>query len=129
VHAVRATAEGAFQSNIQENKDWNVRTGGWPAYSNSFQSNIQENKDWNSHSRNAIAPVGVFQSNIQENKDWNKQLGDVKTPATYTFRATSKRTRIETRPGFPGILTVTPAFRATSKRTRIETKLVYYGLI
>ena len=38
------------------------------------------------------------------------------------FRATSKRTRIETRAGDPGALLLSESFRATSKRTRIETE-------
>ena len=139
---------GIFQSNIQENKDWNS------AYTHStrcprtcFQSNIQENKDWNSiRSIFRIHPPLYFQSNIQENKDWNSKLFvksknfftalseqhpreqglkhddiDKQIQQWYTFRATSKRTRIETshrsRPGEPSF----PPFRATSKRTRIET--------
>ena len=86
-----------FQSNIQENKDWNHEMRSWshrklqlseqhpreqglklfrvscsisPWYS--FQSNIQENKDWNAtiFTTSKFEPL-CFQSNIQENKDWN----------------------------------------------------------
>ena len=87
-----------FQSNIQENKDWN---NGWSNSSTNiidFQSNIQENKDWNfdclnytclvkklseQHPReqglkHIVEPYttfffATFQSNIQENKDWNQK--------------------------------------------------------
>jgi len=86
-----------FQSNIQENKDWNF-PGELPVdlAKGLFQSNIQENKDWNldnillaallynlseQHPREqglklmylviTILLWIVFQSNIQENKDWN----------------------------------------------------------
>ena len=41
--------------------------------------------------------VGAFQSNIQENKDWNSVIMDVDVALTAPFRATSKRTRIETK--------------------------------
>ena len=86
----------AFQSNIQENKDWNLWHPEVWRYSPPFQSNIQENKDWNSifqmlhidrpdlseqHPREQGLKqdyevvvggwVASFQSNIQENKDWN----------------------------------------------------------
>ncbi len=36
-----------FQSNIQENKDWNCMLFFRLSNDKNFQSNIQENKDWN----------------------------------------------------------------------------------
>ena len=112
-----------FQSNIQENKDWNSHLGHRIPDPADFQSNIQENKDWNikilsfrfclfalseQHPReqglkhhnsycSARAPP-AFQSNIQENKDWNFKFRLPKQWEHLAFRATSKRTRIETRP-------------------------------
>ena len=61
-----------FQSNIQENKDWNKFLQPELVSTRNFQSNIQENKDWNlGVSFRAIDIQSNFQSNIQENKDWN----------------------------------------------------------
>ena len=44
-------------------------------------------------------------------------------PAPVTFRATSKRTRIETWEWCDLLVTDHETFRATSKRTRIETRI------
>ena len=38
-----------------------------------FQSNIQENKDWNRERLRRRRRGRAFQSNIQENKDWNEE--------------------------------------------------------
>ena len=135
-----------FQSNIQENKDWNFWRARQPGMDRGFQSNIQENKDWNfamvsllqglgdrlseQHPREQglkhisyLVAAGIcnFQSNIQENKDWNRLFLDIYDPVIPAFRATSKRTRIETGPWHTTWPPVSP-FRATSKRTRIETR-------
>ncbi len=97
-----------FESNIQDNKDWNStrnsRSRNAPA---SFESNIQDNKDWNpgerhwsdlwsgclrATSRITRIETGVavliaerfheFESNIQDNKDWNEVSKDAKTTKT-----------------------------------------------
>ncbi len=143
---IRSRHRFAFQSNIQENKDWNSKRRIQNCNFRFFQSNIQENKDWNSKIRipglryrplseqhpreqglklcfNAdfCSVQKNFQSNIQENKDWNEASKGMTAWGAETFRATSKRTRIETnykhrhKP-------YRQAFRATSKRTRIETR-------
>ena len=112
-----------FQSNIQENKDWNQLTlSGMPVSNTDFQSNIQENKDWNPSLVRAGRFGTIFQSNIQENKDWNSGYINLRSSRYGSFRATSKRTRIETpcRRGTVG--SFHRPFRATSKRTRIETR-------
>jgi len=84
------------QSNIHENKDWNLRYTTTPAGPAASQSNIHENKDWNAyapllspvpfpvseqhpwkqglkHSDASMYAYGCIpsQSNIHENKDWN----------------------------------------------------------
>ena len=64
-----------------------------------FQSNIQENKDWNIRRAETQSGKFCFQSNIQENKDWNFLKIDARGAFNHAFRATSKRTRIETRKG------------------------------
>ena len=85
-----------------------------------FQSNIQENKDWNTARAPRLPARPDFQSNIQENKDWNRKRWAT-NDTDQTFRATSKRTRIETSSASRIWMNFSPAFRATSKRTRIET--------
>ena len=101
---------------------WPLQTLSWEA--ESFQSNIQENKDWNSRGWETGGRSICFQSNIQENKDWNTSSPLITTLSFEAFRATSKRTRIETLLG-PGLARMQrQTFRATSKRTRIETALV-----
>ncbi len=86
-----------------------------------FQSNIQENKDWNWLKTHSQTCITSFQSNIQENKDWNPST----RMQSFTSRALSEQhpreqglkrswcTR-ENRSRWR-------SFRATSKRTRIET--------
>ena len=46
-----------FQSNIQENKDWNLRWIDGGGRYITFQSNIQENKDWNLHILSIIVKI------------------------------------------------------------------------
>ena len=61
-----------FQSNIQDNKDWNYDLSGqWLICQSLFQSNIQDNKDWNQVLHFFTVSCTTFQSNIQDNKDWN----------------------------------------------------------
>ena len=87
-----------FQSNIQENKDWNRTRKSWMQVRILlFQSNIQENKDWNRTRKSWMQVRIFFQSNIQENKDWNYFLFLLIAIFIHPFRATSKRTRIETK--------------------------------
>ena len=47
---------------------WIDQETGYPI----FQSNIQENKDWNFFAVRRDPAKSHFQSNIQENKDWNQ---------------------------------------------------------
>ena len=116
------TVNSHFQSNIQENKDWNFSASAQSTWvGTGFQSNIQENKDWNSETTKDLSWIWYFQSNIQENKDWNGMGGYFLHANTSSFRATSKRTRIETCIQTNQWRHHTP-FRATSKRTRIETR-------
>ncbi len=110
-----------------------------------FQSVIQKNKDWNF--RNVLRSPGgnIFQSVIQKNKDWNlKKVDRAKLPIA-AFRASSRKTRIETSLFFspfgssrifqsviqknkdwnyplwyPQVGHLYP-FRASSRKTRIET--------
>ncbi len=85
-----------FQSNIQENKDWNwgVR---WRQIGERGLSEQHPREQGLKHQSSQLSPGArsTFQSNIQENKDWNS----ASVPSAITtspFRATSKRTRIET---------------------------------
>mgnify|MGYP006950002743 CR=1 FL=1 len=95
--AIYHCASWSFQSNIQENKDWNSSGGSTrrPATRLSEQHPREQGLKL---FRSAPGPgeIPVFQSNIQENKDWNPSRTWTSTPRRPTFRATSKRTRIET---------------------------------
>ena len=135
-----------FQSDIQENKDWNCSGTTTISSELYFQSDIQENKDWNCIVMDIrVSFATLFQSDIQENKDWNLYTLLHTAYFHLPFRATSKRTRIETKSvpvlyhrsfclserhpreqglKLPQLLSrclSVDAFRATSKRTRSET--------
>jgi len=61
-----------FQSNIQENKDWNIEVYGYSrVYERLSEQHPREQglKPWRIPQRRALWLS--FQSNIQENKDWN----------------------------------------------------------
>mgnify|MGYP006962354814 FL=1 len=122
-----------------------------------FQSNIQENKDWNSCiAIVALSFILLFQSNIQENKDWNmmnmirngllsilseqhpREQG-LKLPICQ-LQCRLPSTLSEQHPREQGLkhqdldeaLHFLDAFRATSKRTRIETStplVAPYGIV
>ncbi len=90
--------ESHFQSNIQENKDWNLPPlGPNSRLPRSFRATSKRTRietinaaGWGDYRRRC------FQSNIQENKDWNARTQTVPWATHQPFRATSKRTRIET---------------------------------
>ena len=112
-----------------------------------FQSNIQENKDWNSAGYTGALSPRAFRATSKRTRIETGKILEQFFNSLYTFRATSKRTRIETRIWGPGnrtrhnfqsniqenkdwnslvtskTLRVPSAFRATSKRTRIETRI------
>ena len=112
-----------FQSNIQENKDWNLMSFFrsqiciLPFRATSKRTRI-ETRIWGPGNRTRHN----FQSNIQENKDWNS-AGYTGALSPRAFRATSKRTRIETGKILEQFFNSLYTFRATSKRTRIETRI------
>ena len=166
-----------FQSVIQKNKDWNSAgsltiPGGIclserhpekqglklkkrvlkPCTLPRFQSVIQKNKDWNPPDPAIWNPAeSGFQSVIQKNKDWNWSPGP-RPCVRSTFRASSRKTRIETpekgnnrrvRVLFQsviqknkdwnisvpcGVKVVFEPFRASSRKTRIETVILPYSL-
>ena len=117
-----------FQSNIQENKDWNSR---------SFFSSLSVSPFRATSKRTRIettlrppASAAPWQLSEQHPREQGLKLvtrheGLVKW--LETFRATSKRTRIETQIMGPGHYNILMTFRATSKRTRIETANICLG--
>ncbi len=96
--AVCALRRWNFQSNIQENKDWNTEPACLPGHHfPAFRATSKRTRIETLTENVAKLQKEFFQSNIQENKDWNPILYPAQPGSPYTFRATSKRTRIETR--------------------------------
>ena len=91
-----------FQSNIQENKDWNLVLCFDPWFTPLFQSNIQENKDWNllrlihRLNRESLSEQHPREQGLKLRPEQHRPM-----VAPDSFRATSKRTRIETHRGYP----------------------------
>ncbi len=90
-----------------------------------FQSNIQENKDWNSVSSTPLTtPVTRLSEQHPREQGLKRERTLIVKRSSYPFRATSKRTRIETVYSLGKPSYQMSSFRATSKRTRIETGFV-----
>ena len=62
-----------------------------------FKSNIHKNKDWNKNSAGGRKGLLKFKSNIHKNKDWNYKLAVDESISMPYSKATSIRTRIETK--------------------------------
>ncbi len=86
-------SEGKFQ----ENKDWNsIRLSMMPTLSAS-EGKFQENKDWNPAQEMSWQGKPASEGKFQENKDWNTLALKVLLESVDPLRASSKKTRIETR--------------------------------
>jgi len=113
------------QSNIHENKDWNLCVCQYSICpvsclrATSMKTRI-ETRLWDPR----CSRSGRSQSNIHENKDWNS-VTELSSVAEYgRLRATSMKTRIETTERDWTEIAVR-CLRATSMKTRIETSFPY----
>jgi len=93
-----------FQSNIQENKDWNRSHASWRQRVDRLSEQHPREQGLKPLIRQGVRVTGWdFQSNIQENKDWNRRKYRYHIHSNRPFRATSKRTRIETKTDRPSL--------------------------
>ncbi len=121
------TSSSPIKSKFHENKDWNSIIGSPYNETIIIKSKFHENKDWNYIPEEEIIKVSISMLNIKrkfhENKDWNSPEAESSEPVTWSSRASSTKTRIETLRGARGYQDGPPHQEQVPRKQGLKHKL------